>query len=145
MITGLTADCPVGGLSLNPTCSLNGTTGTVLPNRTYWKYKWVEVEQQSDRETWCIPLATGNPGRSGGLEVDTEAYNAYEQNTNNDGDSSPPAGSIITRKRIPNYWVVTMHMDQLGRAWFDKENPVEVTCETTLELVLDGGTYDGAS
>lgn len=145
MITGLTDDCPIGGLNPSPTCAVSGALGGVLTSRTYWKYKWVEVELQADKETWCTPLLTGNPGRSGGTDPDTEAYNIYEQNVDDGGNSVIPAGSIVTRKRIPNFWVVTMHVDQLGRAWFDKDNPIEVTCETALELVLDGGTYDGAS
>lgn len=145
MIIGITNDCPVAGIHPSPTCPLSGTIGSSIPTRTYWKYKWIEVEQQADRETWCIPLVTNNPGRSGGTEVGTEAYNAYEQNVDDDGGSSPPASSTVTRKRIPNNWVVTMHVDQLGRAWFNEQNPVTVTCDTNFELILDGGSFDGAS
>lgn len=146
MITGLMTGFSGGGASTTSTCTLNGTSGVANPNRTYWKYKWTEVERLDTAGTWCTPLASNLPIRTGGDGTDgAEAYNIYEQNVDNDGGATIPAGSTVTRKRIPNYLVVTMHMDQFGRAWFSEPNPFSVACDPNLELILDGGIFEGAS
>lgn len=141
MILGVTDDSP---LHPSPTCDLEGTTGSSRLNRQYWKYEWIEVEAlDTERETWCTPLASGFTPRSGDEASGTWAINIYEHGVEDSGGSIAVASTTITRLPIPTFSLVTMHIDQFGQAWFCQPNPLQIECETELTLTLDGGEFNG--
>lgn len=89
----------------------------------YWEYEWSEVAWDAATSTWVTP--TG-PRTNTGF---SDAINVYETTTPNDGDNVPAvAGTVITRLRIPLGRVVELTVEPNGLVWFDRQNPVEVTC-----------------
>ena len=142
MILDVTSDSP---LNPSPNCTLNGSSGTSLPNRTYWKYEWAEVEAiGAERETWCTPLTSGNTARLGDETTETWAINVFEMGVDDAGGDVAPGAATVNRLQIPQYSIVTMHIDPNGRAWFCEKNPIEVVCDSgALTLTLDGGEFNG--
>ena len=142
MILDVTSDSP---LNPSPNCTLNGSSGTSLPNRTYWKYEWAEVEAiGAERETWCTPLTSGNTPRLGDELTDTWAINVFEMGVDDAGGDVAPGAATVNRLQIPQYSIVTLHIGPNGRASFCEKNPIEVVCDSgALTLTLDGGEFNG--
>lgn len=125
-------DCGYGPLHttfkariISITCAAGGL---VTGGKTYWTYSWTEVG------------ALGIARSSFGLG---DAVNEHELSIPNNGGNTPPATATLTRKRIPDDAVVTMMLDLTGIPWFHFPNPLQVTCSSSFDLFLDGGTYSG--
>ena len=89
----------------------------------FWKYEWSEVSWNPSSSTWTSP--TG-PRTSVAF---SDAINIYETTTPNNGDNVPAvAGTVVTRLRIPAGRVVRLTVEPSGVVWFDRQNPIQVTC-----------------
>jgi len=110
---------------LNIMASLGAVSGPFVGpgGGNYWRYEWSEVAWNPSTSTWSTP--TG-PRTSTAF---SDAINIYETTTPNNGDNVPAVvGTVITRLRVPIGRVVELTVDSSGFVWFDRQNPVQVTC-----------------
>ena len=110
--SGNGCDCGCGPSHTTIKASITGAAGPFTSGaRNYWNYSWAEV---------------GGTGRSSAaLGV---AVNEYELSMDNDGGNVVPATAILSRLRIPTGAVVDLMLDENCQPWFDRENPLQVTC-----------------
>lgn len=91
----------------------NTEPGSSSGGKTYWTYSFTEVTAGTPRTN----VTLGSPAR-----------NEHELTMPNNGGNSVPAGTTITRKRIPNDAVVPLFLDEDGIPWFHFINPLGITC-----------------
>lgn len=78
-----------------------------VTGRIYWLYSFLEVNGGS---------------RTG------QMYNEYELTMPNNGGNTVPAGTTVTRLRVPTDAVVPVFVDETGVYWFQEQNPLQIVC-----------------
>mgnify|MGYP001809846178 CR=1 FL=1 len=85
--------------------------GLTIGGKTYWTYSWAEIGGTRTSATFG------------------DALNEYELSMANNGGNVVPVGAILGRLRIPTGAIVELILDQDCVPWFERENPLQVTCE----------------
>lgn len=106
-------DCGCGPSQTVFKADITGSNGPfVFSGRNYWVYTWTEVTSGTARTS--VQFGT--------------AVNEYELSTDNDGDNDVPATALLQRKPIPTGSRVQMTLDFGCVPWFERENPLIVSC-----------------
>lgn len=95
--------------------------GLTYSGRKYWEYQWSEV-------AWT-GAAISSPTGPRSSSSFTNALNIYELGMANDGANTTSAsGATTSRLRIPNNAMIRVFVESDGFVWFDRANPLGVSC-----------------